>query len=91
MCPQAAMYQHGYRTRQIGQEWKLADDYTPLPHTCTWRELAEFCENQHEKSICRLCPEQYEEVGLEEKFHVTGLKNSKYQSSLLQLNTNDIR
>jgi hypothetical protein len=84
MCPQAALFQYAYNNKNVGEEWKLAADYKPLPPTCTWRELVHFVDCKHEQSICRMCPEQWHNATSEEKANLQGLENKDYLANLLQ-------
>jgi wyosine [tRNA(Phe)-imidazoG37] synthetase (radical SAM superfamily) len=83
MCPPAALYQYGYNNQFIGEEWKLAADYKPLPPTATWREVADFVECKHEQAICRLCPDRWVNATPQEKANLHTLENKQYLAVLL--------
>jgi hypothetical protein len=84
MCPAAALFQYAYSHQFVGEEWKLAADYKPLPPTCTWRELSEFLENTHEKAICSMCPDKWINAAPHEKANLQGLPDKTYLAGLLQ-------
>ncbi|MCL2004766.1 MAG: hypothetical protein FWG73_01255 [Planctomycetaceae bacterium] len=77
MCPQAALFQHAYNNGYIGEEWKLAADYKPLPSTATWREVADFVNNKYEQAICGMCPSRWIKATPSEKANIQGLKDKK--------------
>jgi len=56
MCPQAALYQHGYLTGQLGELWRAAADYLPLLPSSTRSELVQFLSCTKARAICKLCP-----------------------------------
>jgi len=78
MCPQAALFQYAYNNKYVGEEWKSAADYRPLPPTCTWRELADFVNCKHEQAICHMCPSHWINATSEEKSNVQGLRRNEY-------------
>jgi len=84
MCPQAALFQYAYNHQFVGEEWKLAADYKPLPPTCTWRELVNFVECKHEQAICRMCPDRWLNATPQEKANLQGLGDNKYLANLLR-------
>jgi hypothetical protein len=77
LCPQAALFQYAYNNKYVGEEWKLAADYRPLPPTCTWRELADFVDCPHEQAICRMCPDRQTIATPHEKANCRGQSDNK--------------
>ena len=83
MCPQAALFQYAYNNKHVGEEWKLAADYKPLPPTATWKEVAEFVDCKHGQAICRLCPDRWINATPNEKANLHTLENKQYLAELL--------
>jgi len=82
LCPQAAFYKKAYLEGKLNETWRLAADYQPLSATCTQRELARFCEDNHASFVCRLCPERQIIVSEKDKANIESRPDFTYLSTL---------
>jgi hypothetical protein len=72
-CPQLGCYSYAVKKGFVSfDDWKVALDYKPLPHSCTSEELEAFM-NGGACEQCSICPEEFQCANMYEKINLFGL------------------